>query len=186
MGATLKTRKTNSPAQAGCSPLPFFSFRGLLEYPFLHMRFRSKLATGSWLFLPLAGLQFALPLVGILFFPRHSRSGFDDWIQILCGLSLVLLFFSQYATFWELDAGGIRQHRLWVNRRISWQDVTRVVSSWSSTYDLKIEYKRHGRRPKVGRILASPRARDQFLDALRHFAPQAEFTDESAKKTFDI
>jgi hypothetical protein len=134
----------------------------------------------------MAGLQFALPLARILFFPHHSRGGFDDWSEILCGLLLVLLFFSQYATFWELEAGGLRQHRLWVNTRISWQDVTRIVSSWSSTYDLKIEYQRHGLGSKTGRILASPKDRDQFLDTLRHFAPHAEFTDESAKKTFDI
>ena len=98
----------------------------------------------------------------------------------------MLLFFSQYDTFWEMDADGLKQHRLWVNTKISWKDLTRVVSSWSSTYDLKIEYRRHGLGAKSGHILASPRDRDQFLDTLRHFAPQVEFTDESAKKTFDI
>jgi len=149
------------------------------------MRFRAKLVSGSWLFLLVAALQFGLALARILF-PRHSQGGIDDFLHILCGLLWVLIFFIPYTTFWELDADGLRQRRLWINRRIGWQEVTRVVNSWSPAYDLKIEFQRHGFGSRKGCILASPREHDQFLDALHRFAPQAEFTDESAKNIFDI
>ena len=93
----------------------------------------------------------------------------------------VLNFYRQYFTFWELGDDGLRQRRLWINTKINWQDVTRVVSLWSGPFDLKIEYERHGFGPKMGRILANPEDHDAFLASLRLFAPQAEFVDESRK-----
>jgi hypothetical protein len=99
----------------------------------------------------------------------------------------MLQFFSLNSIYWELDADGIRQQRLWINTKVRWQDVTRVVSLWSSSfYDLEIEYRRHRFGPKTGRIRANPADREQFLTSLRRFAPQTEYVDESSAKILNL
>ena len=121
----------------------------------------------------------------------HTESGFLNrsigFLNLLTALLALLAFYALKSTFWELDADGLRRRRLWMNATVEWKDVTRVVSLWSSSfYDLKIEYDRHGFGPRTGHILANPEDRDQFLDTLRRFAPQAEYVDHSAKRTLNI
>jgi hypothetical protein len=155
------------------------------SYPCFVMRFRAKPASASWLLLVIAAIQFALAL-GRILPPHHSQSVFEGFIDLFTGLLWVLIFYIPYTTFWEFDADGLKQRRLWIDTRIGWREMTRVVNSWSPTYDLKIEYQRHGFGSKIGRILASPRDRDQFLDALHRFAPQAQYIDESSTKILNI
>ena len=123
----------------------------------------------------------------ILFHRHLTLSSLYVVSNLFSAVLSLLVFYSLNATVWELDADGMRRRRLWINTRIRWQDVTRVVSLWSSSFfDLKIEYRRKGFGPRIGHVLVNPADRDQFLDTLRRFAPQAEYIDKSVKKTFDI
>jgi hypothetical protein len=125
------------------------------------MRFRAKFVPESWIWIAICGMNVVMALDRILS-PRHSDHGlFLFCANLLTAAGSLLMFYGQYATFWELDTDGLRQRRFWMNTEIKWQDVTRVVSLWSSSfYDLKIEYHRHGFGPRIGRILANPADRD--------------------------
>lgn len=134
----------------------------------------------SVLWLAMAGMYLVLWLIRFRS-PHHFQYAFQAALWMVLAL---LNFFLYKSIYWELDDEGIREHKLWwTSQKTRWQDVMRVVSAWSSSYDLKIEYDRLGAGSNFGRILASPADRDQFLEAVRHFAPQAEFVDESSKRT---
>ena len=144
------------------------------------MQFRLKPVQGSWIFLPIYGMNGATALLRI-FSHRDSRNGYDITFLVLLTIATLLTLFRQQVIFWEMDADSLRYRRLWFYTKIEWQDITSVVSQWSGTFDLKIEYHRRGFGSKIGRILTNPLDRDGFLDALRQYAPQAEFVDESRK-----
>jgi hypothetical protein len=147
------------------------------------MRFRAKFVPETWLLLLLCGIYAALGLDRILAHRDHWHLGV---INLIMAVLAVLAVCSQRTVLWEMDTEGLRHRRLWIYTQIGWQDVTRVESLWSSTFDLKIEYNRHGFGPKVGRILTNPADRDAFVAALHRFAPQAEFVDQSSGKIFNI
>jgi hypothetical protein len=135
------------------------------------MRFRAK-SGSSWIWLLMAGFWVVLWIISIR--PPHPlRSGNMPLIWIaLCSIN----FFLPYITYWEMDAEGLRERKLWwTSQKTRWQDVTRIISLWSSSHDLKIEYDRLGLGSNFGHIMADPADREAFLDALSRFAPQAEF-----------
>jgi hypothetical protein len=149
------------------------------------MRFRAKFVPESWIWFAICGINLAIAL-GRILSPRHHDLGLFS-LNLLTAALALLTFYGYKAASWELDADGLRQRKLWMNTKVRWQDVTRVESVWSAPfYDLKIEYRRHGLGPKIGHILANPTDRDQFLDALRRFAPQAEYIDNPAGKILNI
>lgn len=121
---------------------------------------------------------------------RHSQVGFFNrsigFFNLLTAIIALLMLYTVKTKFWELTADGLRLHRLGIEIKIKWQDVTRVVSVWASTYDLKIEYLRHGLGSKTGFLLASPEDREDFVAELRRYAPDAEFVDESQKKILTV
>ena len=136
------------------------------------MRFRAKLGPSSWIWILIAGFWGVLWILSILVpHPRHNGNIALVWIAL--GL---INFFRVCATYWEMDTEGLREHKLWwTSQKTRWQDVTRVISLWSSSHDLKIEYDRIELGSKFGYIMADPADREAFLDALSRFAPQAEF-----------
>ena len=150
------------------------------------MRFRAKFVQENWVWFLICGTNLSVALDR---FRTHSHSqvGFFNrstgYLDFLTALMALLTFLSPKTTSWEMDAEGLHYRRLWINTKISWQDVTRIVSLWSGTYDFKIEYNRHGFGPRIGRILANPADREAFLESLRRFAPQAILADESSKRT---
>src|SRR5580692_73584 len=149
------------------------------------MHFQAKFAPESWIWIAICGINIAMAL-GRILSPRHHDLGLFS-LNLLTAVGALLTFYGYKAASWELDADGLRQQKLWMNTEVGWQDVTRVVSSWSSPfYDLKIEYRRHGFGRKIGHILANPTDREQFLDALHRFAPQAEYIDNPAGKILNI
>jgi hypothetical protein len=84
--------------------------------------------------------------------------------------------------YWDMEADGLREHRLWRTRFVPWHDGS-YVGLWQndSRGQLNIEYTRPephsitGRTALPSRIIVDPRKRQQFLDQLRRFTPQAEF-----------
>lgn len=136
---------------------------------------------GNWLWLVICGLNLAVALGRILF--HRDQLGF---INLIMAALILLLFYGQRTTSWEIDTDCLLQRGMWINTKVRWQDVTRVESMWSTYYDLKIEYRRHGFGPRIGRVLANPVDRDAFLASLHQFAPRAEFIDKSSTKILDI
>lgn len=151
------------------------------------MRFRAKRhfasAGMSILWLTIAGVWLVFWLVRF-HSPRHSEYAFRAIFQaVLCLVMALFSFFMHTSIYWQLDDEGICMHKLWwTSQKTRWRDVTRIVSAWSSYYDLKIEYDRLGLGSSLGHIFANPADRDLFLAELRRYAPQAEFVDESSNK----
>ncbi len=152
------------------------------------MRFRAKSVLESWSRILALGIIAALGFTRILW-RLHFPLEFRGLSVILSFVAVLLVCYSFFAAFWEMDSEGLRQYRLpLINTKIHWQDVTRVGILRPSRYlSYKIEYNRRGIGPRTGRIwpiiLADP---ERFLASLRRFAPQAEFVDESGRKTLPI
>jgi hypothetical protein len=76
-----------------------------------------------------------------------------------------------------MDSSGLRQHRLWHKKEISWEDVTHVggFNGRPMAAMLEVDYARAAQMSDRGRILPNPDDRQGFIKELRKFAPQADF-----------
>jgi len=85
---------------------------------------------------------------------------------------------SRFLTYWDLGSFGLHERRLWNTREVPWQEVTHV-GAWNperpSSDFLAIDYARPAPISDRGSVIANPEDRQQFIDALRRFAPQASF-----------
>ena len=135
------------------------------------MLFRRKFGFVGWFWVSMASLSGFLLTVN-----RH----FGSLAYIMCvtwTVSGVLQILSWRFVSWELDAGCLRVHKLWIVKEIAWDKVTHV-GSWypkyiSSKY-LEVHYVRSGPRSDRASIVTNPKDQVQFLAALRQHAPQAE------------
>jgi hypothetical protein len=101
----------------------------------------------------------------------------------LSPVALIWIFFglwrtlSQIFIYWDVDSSGLRERRLWNERTIPWQEVTRV-SGWMdrpSSDALAVHYARSAPLSDSGTVVATPEDRQQFLADLHRYAPQAAF-----------
>jgi hypothetical protein len=80
--------------------------------------------------------------------------------------------------YWDLSPAGLRERRLWQVRQVAWEDVTRVANWYpdyiSSNY-LEVHMVRNPRTSRRGSIVVNPERREEFIQVLRRFAPQARF-----------
>ena len=140
------------------------------------MRFWNKFRLRRLTFFPLPCL-YAL----FWFFSRHSSFAHNDWYGlhvVLWTLVAVIWFVRQNFIYWELDLGCLRQRWLWKKTDVVLQDVKSVgymnykrPSSWG----LEIDYIHPGPMIVRDTMLVDPVDREQFIAALRQFAPQATF-----------
>ncbi len=153
------------------------------------MRFRAKTVPENRIWFLVCGINLATG-IDRLFIHGHSQGVFLNWsiglANLLTAALALLAFYSQYTTYWEMDAEGLHQRRLWMNTHVRWQDVTRGINLWSSPYAFRVASARRGSGARTSRILVSPDEHDAFLDALRGFAPQVEFADESRKSILAV
>jgi hypothetical protein len=88
-------------------------------------------------------------------------------IYILVALFLAL---RRYSVYWEMNSDCLRVGSFWTVREVAWVEVTHVGSfpKNSPTSDtLTVDYIR-------GQIVANPEDRQQFISALRRFAPESD------------
>lgn len=123
------------------------------------------------------------------------------WLTILCFYSFVLfsqsgkshlpfpvaeiwIFFaalqvaSKLFTYWDVESDGLHERRLWNTREVPWDEITRVEPynpNHPASPSMAIEYARTGPLSDRGQILANPADWDEFLRAMRRFAPHADF-----------
>jgi len=80
--------------------------------------------------------------------------------------------------YWELNTSCIRHRWFWKKNEIAWQNVTRVGYmnyKRPSSCGLEIDYILPGPLIERRSMLADPLDREQFITALRRFAPHAVF-----------
>jgi hypothetical protein len=95
------------------------------------------------------------------------------WILSALWILLVLLFVLVYFfTYWDLDCTSLRQRKLWKKQEIPWPEVTRVGKLGFTGY---IDIRYGHEVESYGSMLADPRHRSDFIDALHQFAPHADF-----------
>jgi hypothetical protein len=143
------------------------------------MRFRAKFGLQGWL--SVAMLCFLIVLKISELKSGHHNAALSPLVLmwIVFGLGRVL---SQIFIYWDVDSTGVRERRLWSERTIPWQEVTRV-SGWMdrpSSDALVLHYARPAPLSDSGTVVAAPDDRQQFLSDLHRFAPQATF-DVSAR-----
>ena len=88
-------------------------------------------------------------------------------------------FGSYFFGYWELDSISFRARSPWTwsLKEVPWEEVTHVRSLPSGPYSggFLVEHTRPAPMLDSGHILANPRDREQFIAALRRYAPQATF-----------
>jgi hypothetical protein len=137
------------------------------------MRFRPKFGLMGWLWVTLACMAVFFAAFGSGR-PAGSLHGFSAAIFALLPLQQILLNRTHY---WELDAASLRVNLLWNTKEIGWDEIKRVGGSGgrAAANTLEVEYARAAPLSERGRVLANPQDRQQFIDALKRFAPQATF-----------
>jgi hypothetical protein len=136
------------------------------------MRFRAKFGLLGWAYVGSALLVLVL---------RLGRGHHNDVLATLAVFLPVFAAFkilAQIVVYWDLDSVGLHERRLWGERQIPWQEVTRV-SAWNperpSSDFLAVHYARSAPMSDRGSVIANPDDRDQFLADLRRYAPLAVF-----------
>ena len=140
------------------------------------MRFRAKFQT-------IGLIGFPLPCLYALFWLRERHSYFPHpFLYGLCTIFLTIAalywFFSTNFMYWELDKSCIRHRWFWKKKEIALQNVTRVGYmnyKRPSSCGLEIDYILPGPMIERRNMLVDPLDREQFITALRQFAPQAIF-----------
>jgi len=134
------------------------------------MRFRAKFGLLGWVYVGSALLVLVL---------RLSRGHHNEVLTTLAVFLPVFAAFkilAQIFIYWDLDSAGLHERRLWGEKRIPWQEVTRV-SAWNerpSSDFLAVHYARSAPMSDQGSVIANP-DRDHFLADLRRYAPLAVF-----------
>lgn len=104
----------------------------------------------------------------------QERRLIGNWIVLpICVLFFLLAVLAYSFTYLDLDSTSLRRRELWKKQEIAWSDVTRVGRLGFGADVVKISYGRSVEN--YGWMLASPRNRSGFIDALRRYAPHAEF-----------
>lgn len=135
------------------------------------MRFRSKFGLLSWTYVSLA-------LFGIVlrFGPGHRSGHPQTFVLVVYIMCAAIYVIPQLLVYWDLSPEFLHERRLWSERNIAWEEVTRV-SAWGqdplSSSTLAIDYYRPAPMSDRGTIVANPIDRQQFLAEIRRHAPQA-------------
>jgi hypothetical protein len=142
-----------------------------LGYTFSHMRFRAKFGALGWCWAGLAGFVLVLWSSGL----RTGGFGGFSVLIVLLAIQRVLLHAFVY---WDVLSDGLRERRLWNTREVAWREVQHVGGwrpSQPSSDSLAIDFARPAPLSDRGSIIANPEDREEFIAALRRFAPQAAF-----------
>ena len=101
-------------------------------------------------------------------------------LGVLYFLSSGWAILKYFRTYWDLDSEILHEQRYWTIRSVPYAEIT-AVGPWnsnrpSSAY-INIEYGKLGSAfESRSNIIANPSDRDVFLNILRKYAKQADFT----------
>jgi len=135
------------------------------------MRFEPRFGLGDLYTFSIGCLFLCLGLASR--FSGSSRSWSIGEIVTAIVYILVALFLAlrRYSVYWEVNSDCLRARSFWTVKEVAWVEVTHVGSfpkNSPSSDTFAVDYIR-------GQIVADPEDRQQFISALRRFAPQAEF-----------
>jgi len=138
------------------------------------MRFRTKTPWPKWFLWVLVChgvLNIVLGLHSLSF--RRFDSGLGYVLSGALTLSVAVMgYFIPILVYSEMDAACLRLHKFWKRKEIAWPQVTSAGRFGFGTDDVIVRF---GHRIEdYGYILTQPADRDEFLAAIRLFAPQAE------------
>jgi hypothetical protein len=137
------------------------------------MLFRSKftslqlLAALLWI-----GLSFA-------WFHKHPHELIGQAYLLLGILQLGIAITTYFFVWWRIDESGLTQRRLFSNRTIPWNEITRIgpwqphskpIPQW-----LSVEYSRSAPMSNRGELLIQPADRNTLVRTLRTHAPKADY-----------
>lgn len=136
------------------------------------MRFRYKFGAldGAWVWLAL--------FMTVLWSSAHGHRSTNLSILAASWIFLAALRVSNHLfVYWDLDSTGIRERRFWGIKQIPWSEVTLVqgLNGSPSSNFLEVWSSRPSPISASDRVLAYPGNREEFIAALRRFAPQANF-----------
>jgi hypothetical protein len=127
------------------------------------MRFRAKFGLLGWVYVGLTLLILVLRL------SRGHHNEVLTTLAVFLPVSAAFKILAQIFIYWDLDSAGLHERRLWGEKKIPWQEVTRV-SAWNerpSSDFLAVHYARSAPMSDQGSVIANPDDRDHFLADLR-------------------
>ena len=110
-------------------------------------------------------------------FRGRSEPWSSEFVALLT-LSVLLLYVTTYRfRYWEFRPEGLREHNFWKTRDVAWDELRHVQgrNAVPSAEYVELYAYRPPPMSESFRLIANPGKRDQFLAALRKFAPQAEY-----------
>jgi hypothetical protein len=138
------------------------------------MRFRKSFGAAGWNALGLAGLFMA-----IRFLDRQP-----NWLVtvapfVFLSLALIKLISRNYI-YWELDSSGLHVRKIWGKKEfvVAWDKVIAVRNFIPGvSWDGKVSVYYEPPIPTNGfrYVVTTPERRNEFIAALREFAPHAKF-----------
>lgn len=86
--------------------------------------------------------------------------------------------FQNRFVYWDVESAGLCEHRFWKTKAVPWEEITQVSGFFTGKHPsltITVDYSRSAPMSDRGHILADPEDRDQFIAALRRYAPNASF-----------
>jgi len=140
----------------------------------LAMRFRQRFGWQGWVLVSVAILYSCM-------WSTRGNSSTGNFLGILAAsfiLQALLRVLNHVFYYWDVNADGLRQRNFWSEKTIPWEEVSWVGSAipkQPSSVFLRVDYARPAPMSERGYIRANPEDREQFIRAVRRFAPQATF-----------
>jgi hypothetical protein len=146
------------------------------------MRFRAKFGILDWARLALGSFVVLLYATGSHHATRMLGAYAVVWTVIITVHLLLRAFI-----FWDVFAVGLHERRLWSSRTILWNQIS-SVEPWpdnrSGRSSIAIDFSSPAPLSTSGRVVANPGRLDEFLAALRRYAPQASISVPSSSTLF--
>lgn len=136
------------------------------------MRFRAKFGMLGWTSIAMACFVIVLRLS-----PGHHNEALRIMVPFWI-FNAAIIVLTKVFVYWDVNSGCLRERRLWNTKEVAWQEVTHV-GAWNpkqpASDTLAIHYARSTPMSDRGDVIADPEDRQQFIAALRRFAPHATF-----------
>lgn len=141
------------------------------------MRFHSKIGLVGFLYLIPAAIYVCLRVMESQHRMQigHVPAAWNGIIGLLFALTSVIWSCQWIFIYWDFDASGVRERRLWRTTTVPWNEVT-YIGPWASATlkCIAIEYEK-APLSRSKRMVAAPIRRKAFIAAIRQFAPHAKF-----------
>jgi hypothetical protein len=146
------------------------------------MRFRAKFGILDCAWLALGSFVVLLYATG----PHHATRTLRAYVVVWTAIIAVHLLLRAFI-FWDVAADGLHVRRLWSSRTIPWNQII-SVEPWPDVRSVRgsiaIDFSSPAPLSTSGRVVAHPGRLDEFLAALRRYAPQASISVPSGSTLF--